>query len=246
MLNMKAMIFAAGMGTRLRPLTDTIPKALVEVAGKTLLERAILHLASQGVTYIVINVHHHADQIIRFVQNHGYFGLNIFFSDESNELLETGGGLLKAEKHLIGKEPFVVINSDVISNINIPDMMEAHKKNKALVTLAVRNRPQSSRQLLFDENRHLCGKTDRNKGLVQISLEKPNLSEFAFSGIQIVSPEWFSKQKYSGKFSIIDAYLELCKTNKIIAFLHDDDYWFDVGSIEKIEEAEKFFSNGKR
>jgi NDP-sugar pyrophosphorylase family protein len=239
---MKAMLFAAGLGTRLKPLTDTIPKALVVVAGKTLLERAIIHLASQGVTYIVINVHHHAEQIIRFVQNHGNFGLDIYFSDESNELLETGGGLLKAANHFIGNQPFVVINSDVISNINIPDMMEVHKKSKALVTLAVRNRPESSRQLLFDEDRLLCGKIDKKKGTKLLSVEKPDLREFAFSGIQIVSPEWFSKQSYSGKFSIIDAYLELCKTNKIIAYLHDNDYWFDAGSVEKIEEA-NFYLN---
>jgi NDP-sugar pyrophosphorylase family protein len=238
---MKAMIFAAGLGSRLKPLTDNIPKALAVVAGKTLLERAVLHLASQGVTYIVINIHHHAEQIIQFIQSHRNFGLDIFFSDESDELLDTGGGLLKAEKHFIGTEPFVIMNADVISNINLNKMLDFHRQNDALITLAMRNRTESSRQLLFDIDGLLCGKVDRSKGIKILYSSDENIKELAFSGIHIVSPKWFELNKVSGKFSIIESYLELCQNNKIISYAHNEDYWFDVGSIEKLTEAENFF-----
>ncbi len=239
------MIFAAGLGSRLKPLTDNIPKALAVVAGKTLLERAVLHLASQGVTYIVINIHHHAEQIIQFVQSHSNFGLDINFSDESDELLDTGGGLLKAEKHFIGTEPFVIMNADVISNINLNKMLDFHRQNDALVTLAMRNRAESSRQLLFDIDGFLCGKVDRNKGIKILYSSDENIKELAFSGIHIVSPKWFELNKVSGKFSIIESYLELCQNNKIISYAHNEDYWFDVGSIEKLTEAESFFNKMK-
>lgn len=239
------MIFAAGLGSRLKPLTDNIPKALAVVAGKTLLERAVLHLASQGVTYIVINIHHHAEQIIQFVQSHSNFGLDIYFSDESDELLDTGGGLLKAEKHFIGTEPFVIMNADVISNINLNKMLDFHRQNDALVTLAMRNRAESSRQLLFDIDGLLCGKVDRNKGIKILYSSDENIKELAFSGIHIVSPKWFELNKVSGKFSIIESYLELCQNNKIISYAHNEDYWFDVGSIEKLTEAESFFNKMK-
>jgi len=237
---MKAMLFAAGLGTRLKPLTDTVPKALAVVAGQTLLERTIFHLASQGVNYFVINVHHHAEQIIRFVQNHGYFGLDIYFSDERAELLETGGGLLKAKNHFVGVEPFVVMNTDVISNINLAKMIEQHHTQNAFVTLAVRNRPESSRQLLFNENGLLCGRVDKKKEEKKILYPDENLREMAFSGIHIVDPKWFEINTLSGKFSIIDSYLELCKNNKIISYLHNEDYWFDAGTQEKFFEAETF------
>jgi MurNAc alpha-1-phosphate uridylyltransferase len=240
---MKAMLFAAGLGTRLQPLTDKIPKALAVVAGQTLLERAIFHLAEQGVNYFVINVHHHANQIIEFLQNHGSFGLDIYISDETNELLETGGGLLKAANHFSGNEPFVVINADVICNIDIVKMMDAHKTTNSLASLAVRNRPQSSRQLLFDEDGQLCGRINRNKNERQISIEYPIFEEKAFSGIHILSPKWFELTTHKGKFSIIDSYLELCKNNTIQAYAHDEDFWFDVGSIEKLSEAEGYLSN---
>jgi NDP-sugar pyrophosphorylase family protein len=238
---MKAMIFAAGLGSRLKPLTDNIPKALAVVAGKTLLERAVLHLASQGVTYIVINIHHHAEQIIQFIKSHRNFGLDIYFSDESDELLDTGGGLLKAEKHFIGTEPFVIMNADVISNINLNKMLDFHRQNDALITLAMRNRTESSRQLLFDIDGLLCGKVDRSKGIKILYSSDENIKELAFSGIHIVSPKWFELNKVSGKFSIIESYLELCQNNKIISYVHNEDYWFDVGSIEKLTEAENFF-----
>ena len=240
-INMKAMLFAAGLGTRLKPLTDKIPKALAVVAGKTLLERAITHLASYGVNYIVINIHHHGDQIIEFLQNRVNFSLDIHISDETAELLETGGGLMKAANHFSGNEPFVVINADVISNINISKMMDVHKTKNAFATLALRNRPESSRQLLFDENGQLCGRINRSKNERIISIDKPCLSEKAFSGIHILSPKWFELTTQQGKFSIIDSYLDLCKNNTIQAYSHDEDYWFDVGSLEKLNEANEYF-----
>lgn len=235
---MKAMLFAAGLGTRLKPLTDKIPKALATVAGKTLLERAILLLKSHGVSYIVINIHHHADQIIEFVQKNDSFGLEIHFSDERTELLETGGGLLNASNHFAGKESFFVMNADVITNCNLERMYEQHQKANALITLALRNRPAGSRQLLFDENGFLCGRVDKKKGEKQLVNDKKNLLELAFSGIHVVDPKWIDLNTYTGKFSIIDSYLELCANHKIIAHLHDEDYWFDAGSVDKLQEAE--------
>ena len=230
---MNAMLFAAGLGTRLRPLTDNQPKALVTVAGQTLLERSIHLLAMQGVTRIVINVHYHAGQIVNFVQNQGYFGLDIQFSDEREELLETGGGLLKAAPLLNNGKPFIVLNSDIICNIDFAKMLKTHLDNRALATLAVRDRAESSRQLLFDEQGLLGGWENRKTAE---SLLKP----LAFSGIHILNPEWFELCSQRGKFSIIDSYLELGRKWPIVTHRHDEDYWFDVGSIEKLAEAETF------
>lgn len=234
------MLFAAGLGSRLKPLTDDLPKALVSVAGQTLLERSIHLLASQGVEEIVINIHFYGDRIVDYVKDYGHFGLDIRFSDESAELLETGGGLLKAADYFKGTEPFIVLNSDIITNINFSKMMASHIKSGALATLAMRKRPESSRQLLFDENGMLCGRTDRKKGEEQLMVDKPGLKSLAFSGIHILSPQWFDLVTQKGKFSIIESYLELCKDHKIIAYQHDSDYWFDVGSVEKLLDAEIF------
>ncbi len=237
---MNAMIFAAGLGSRLRPITDQLPKALVVVAGQTLLERAIHLLAMQGVSRIVINVHHHAEQIVSFVQNQGYFGLDIQFSDEREELLETGGGLLKAAPLLNNGKPFIVLNSDIICNIDFAKMMKSHIDKKAFATLAVRERPESSRQLLFDEQGLLGGWENRKTAECILFKEESLLKPLAFSGIHILNPEWFELCSQRGKFSIIDSYLELGRKWPIVTHRHDEDYWFDVGSIEKLAEAETF------
>jgi NDP-sugar pyrophosphorylase family protein len=242
---MKAMLFAAGLGTRLKPLTEKIPKALAVVDGLTLLERAISLLLLQGVNYIVINIHHHAEQIVEFVKKHDSFGVEIHFSDERAELLETGGGLLLASSHFVGMESFIVMNADVITNCNLKKMFDQHQKSNALVTLAVRNRPESSRQLVFDKNGYLCGRVDKKKGEKRLLANKFKLRELAFSGVHIVNPAWFDLNPFSGKFSIIDSYLELCADHKIIAHLHDEDYWFDAGSMEKLQEAELFLKRIK-
>jgi MurNAc alpha-1-phosphate uridylyltransferase len=239
---MNAMIFAAGLGTRLQPLTNNVPKALVYVNKQTMLERCILFLADKGVSKMVINIHHHAEKIVQFIENHGYFGLDIYFSDERAELLDTGGGLLKAEKFLKEEEDFIAINVDVLSNIDLNKMIEFHKSNKALVTLAVRNRPESSRQLLFDDSGFLKGRKNKKTNESILLENNTELTELAFSGIHIINKEWFQLQTLSGNFSIIESYLELAKTQKIIAFRHDEDYWFDLGSEEKIKEAEFYLT----
>jgi NDP-sugar pyrophosphorylase family protein len=239
---MNAMIFAAGLGTRLQPLTNDKPKALVYVGNQTMLERCIFFLAGQGITKMVINVHHYGEKIIQFIENHGYFGLDIFFSDERAELLDTGGGLLKAEQFLNPEEDFIAINVDVLTNIDINKMLEFHKSNKALATLAVRNRPESSRQLLFDNSGILKGWKNKKSNESILVNKDAELTELAFSGVQIISKEWFGLQTLNGNFSIVKSYLELAKSQNILAFRHDEDYWFDLGSEEKIKEAEFYLT----
>jgi len=237
---MNAMLFAAGLGTRLQPITDKTPKALVSVAGKTLLERAVQLLAAQGVTKIVINVHHHAEQIVQYVKSQGYFGLTIHFSDERNELLDTGGGLLKAAPWLRNDGPFIALNADIITNIDFKKMMQTHLQHKALASLAVRDRPESGRQLLFDTEGLLGGWQNSKTGESILFKVENLLSPLAFSGAHIIDPEWFEQQTQRGKFSIIDSYLQLGREMAIVAHQHNEDYWFDVGSAEKLAEAEAF------
>ena len=237
------MIFAAGLGTRLKPLTDSIPKALVEVAGKSLLEHCILLLKNHGVNKIIINVHHHADQIISFIDSKVQFGIEILISDERDELLDTGGGLWKVRKELESTGPFFVVNADILSNIDLSRMMDQHLKTNTLATLAVRERKESSRQLLFDEVGNLGGWKNLKSGEEIILKKDEKLAPLAFSGIHIISPEWFDLNNQSGKFSIIDSYLELGKTHAIKSFRHDDDYWFDVGSPDKLNAANDFLKS---
>ena len=233
---MKAMIFAAGLGTRLQPLTDHIPKALVEVNGKSLLERVIERLKSTGVDHFVINVHHLSSQVIDFIERKDYFKTCIDISDESGQLLDTGGGLKKAACFLQGNEPFIVHNVDVLSDIDLNNMFEFHQKSGALATLAVRDR-DSSRKLLFDGSGDLTGwKNDNTHETIQIRPSHPSI-ELAFSGIHIISPGIFDLMKEEGVFSIIDVYLRLARSHQIKAFRHDDSMWLDVGSPEKLKKA---------
>ena len=240
---MNAMIFAAGLGTRLKPLTDSIPKALVEVNGITMLEHSINLLKKHGAKKIVVNTHHHADQINNFINSRNHFGIDIVISDERDELLDTGGGLWKARTELENAGPFFVLNADILSNIDLSRMMEQHLKTNAMATLAVRERIESSRQLLFSENGNLGGWKNLNSGEEIIFQNNDTLIPLAFSGIHIISPEWFELNNKSGKFSIIDSYLELGKTNSIKSYQHDEDYWFDIGSPEKLSSANDFFKS---
>ena len=233
---MKAMIFAAGLGTRLRPLTNNCPKALVYLGNQTLLERCIHLLAMQGVRTIVINIHHFGEQVIDFVKNHGSFGLDIRFSDERSELLDTGGGLLKAASLLGGTEPIIVINVDIFTNIDLKKMMQAQLQSKALATLAVRNR-DSSRKLLFDKDGQLSAWKNLKTGEVKVAREAADSIPWAFSGIQIISPQWFELVNRTGKFSIIDAYLDLAVAQKVLAYPHDADLWADLGTLKALEKA---------
>lgn len=238
---MKAMIFAAGLGTRLRPLTNDRPKALVEVLGKTLLQHAIEHLKRFGITDIVVNIHHFGAKVLEVLQSNQNFGCNIIISDERAALLETGGGLLKAKAHFKGEEAIVIYNVDVLSNIDLLEMRHYHQENKALATLATRNR-ESSRYLLFNEHQELCGWTNtKTKEIRHVRLAN-NLQQYAFSGIHIINPVLLELITQEGKFSITDTYLELATHHKIMAYRHDQDYWFDVGKPERLAAASKFLS----
>jgi NDP-sugar pyrophosphorylase family protein len=236
---MKAMILAAGLGTRLRPLTDDRPKALVEVAGRTLLEITLARLRSFGVREVIVNVHHFADMIVEYLKKND-FGMRIEVSHETT-LLDTGGGLKKAAPFFLEntsdqKTPFFVHNVDVISTIDLDRMLRVHNKNKALATLAVQDR-ESSRYLVFDQKLRLCG---RQLGPNRSQLVRPvaQVQRLAFSGIHVISPVLFSLMKEEGAFSITDAYLSLAtKGADIVGFRADEYCWRDVGSLPSLRQA---------
>lgn len=234
-----AMIFAAGLGTRLRPLTLNKPKAMVKVNGLPLLERAILKLKKENFHRLIINIHHFGHQILDFLQEHNNFGIEIIISDEREQILETGGGLLKA-KPLLGDTPFLVYNVDIITNTNLEQLYNFHLQNDCLATLAVRKRA-TSRYLLFDDNNMLSGWKNIQTNEAIFLNDSTQLKQWAFSGIHVIDPKIFEYMpSHLSKFSIIDTYLEAGKDEKIIAFPHDEDYWWDVGKPEKLIEAEAF------
>ena len=238
---MKAMILAAGMGTRLQPFTNEHPKALVEVNGKTILQRNIEYLAGFGIRDLVINVHHFADQVEAYLKEHGNFHSRISVSDEREMLLETGWGLKKAAPFLREeKEPFVVMNVDVLTDLDLSALVREHRKTKALVTLAVTTRV-TSRYLLFDELLHLCGWKNERTGEQKISRDTSKYYPKAFSGIHVISPAIFPLITLDGRFSIIDLYLELARTQQILAFDHSNTRYIDVGRPASVAEAEKLF-----
>jgi N-acetyl-alpha-D-muramate 1-phosphate uridylyltransferase len=235
---MKAMIFAAGLGTRLKPYTNTMPKALVPVAGVPMLEILIRHLQKNGIQDILINVHHFAGLVIGFLKQNHNFGANITISNEEDSLLDTGGGLKKASWFFNDQQPFLVQNVDVITDVNYRDMLAFHNKNKALATLAVCNRT-TSRYFLFDEQMQLSGW--ENTKTAEIKMARPgiqNLKRCAFSGIHIIDTAIFSSMNKEGKYSIIDTYLELAATHKIIGFEHNRENWVDMGKPEELKKAE--------
>ncbi|WP_018674983.1 nucleotidyltransferase family protein [Riemerella columbina] len=236
---MKAMIFAAGKGTRLKPFTNHHPKALAVVNGVTLLERNIKYLQSYGVQDFVINVHHFGNQIIEFLRDNDNFGARIEISDEHEALLETGGGLLFAKPYLEKEPYFLVMNADILTDLNLTELISKHKASKSLATLAVSDR-ESSRKLLFDDEMALQGWVNKKTGEQKLACENKRLRELAFSGIHCMSSEIFSKMTRSGKFSIIDEYLDLMKEKHIIGFEHSATL-IDVGKPEAIAQAEKKF-----
>lgn len=237
---MKAMIFAAGLGTRLKPFTDSHPKALARVNNKTLLERNIEYLKTFGIKEIVINIHHFPDQITAYLKSNNYFNCNINISDETDALLETGGGLKKAACMLKGSEPFLVMNVDILTNLNIGKMIAFHKRNNALVTLAVTSRI-TSRYFLFNENDELCGWKNIKTGETIVKRNDKELISKAFSGIHIIDPGIFDYLNQDGKFSIVEAYLDLCESNRILGYDHSHDLLIDVGKPDAVEKAEELF-----
>ena len=238
---MKAMILAAGLGTRLKPFTDKHPKALALVNNKTLLQRNIEYLAKFGIKDVIVNVHHFPQQIKKLVEKNKGFGSKIAISDESDAVLETGGGLKKAAWFFKkDKLPFVVMNVDVLTDMNLGEMIEQHKNLQPLATLAVTTR-KTSRYFLFDEMPNLCGWKNEKTGEQKISREATQFFEKAFSGIHVISPEIFSLMKNEGKFSMVDAYLGLATAHIITAFDHSNTKFIDVGKPESILKAEELF-----
>lgn len=233
---MKAMIFAAGLGTRLRPLTNDRPKAMVEIDGMPLLEIIIRRLRHYGYTDIIVNVHHYAKMIVDFLAKKKNFGIDITISDETEMVLETGGGLQKAA-WFFQDEPFLVHNVDILTNLNYHDLLHFHKENKAITTLAIRNR-QTSRYLLFDKKNVLSGWKNIKTGEVRMSRgEAENKQPFAFSGVHIIEPELLKCFTRTGKFSIIDTYLDVAKNNIITGYDHTDSIWLDVGKPDSLAKG---------
>lgn len=233
---MKAMILAAGRGTRLQELTKDTPKALIKAGGLSLLERLIIKMKVQGITEIIINVHHHANQIINFLEDKDHFGISIRISDEKEALLETGGGIFHAAP-LLGDEPFIVHNVDILSDIDLRTLYSYHLKNNALVTLAVKDR-KTSRYLLFDEDMRMQGWENRTTGEKIIPRHTgSSLQAFAFSGIHVIDPKIFELYNKTGSFSIIDTYLQLCTSQRIQAFTHNTGLWIDAGKPEGLKLA---------
>lgn len=238
---MKCLIFAAGLGTRLKPLTDTMPKAMVPVAGKPLIEHILCKVAAAGFDEAVINVHHFADQIIEFVARHD-FGLKIAISDEREALLETGGGIKKAQSLIGTAEPFLVHNVDILSNLNLSEFYRLHRRAD-LATLLV-SRRATNRYLLFDANRRLVGWTNLSTGEVKSpypDLDVTKCEKLAFAGIHVISPAVFKlMETWSGKFSIIDFYLSVCATQIIRGVEIPRMQMLDVGKVDSLREAEIF------
>ena len=237
---MQAMIFAAGLGTRLAPLTDNKPKALVNFLGKTMIENAAAKLVAEGCNRLIINVHHFADKMCEFIKTHD-FNAEVLISDESDFLLDTGGGILKAQELLKNEENTILYNVDIASNIDINALYDFHKKNSCIATLAVKDR-QSTRKLIFNDDNQLCGWKNYTSGEEKISrsFDSKLAKEYAFSGVSVISREIFSKITEQGKFSITNLFLRLAATEKIRGFLHSG-FWADLGTKEKLEKAEKEF-----
>jgi NDP-sugar pyrophosphorylase family protein len=237
---MKAMILAAGLGTRLKPFTNKHPKALAMVKGKTLLQRNIEYLASFNIKDVIVNVHHFANQIIDLIKANDGFGSSIIISDETHQVLETGGGLMRAKEFFDDNRSFVLLNVDILTNMNIDKMIQHHSSSKALATLCVSQR-KTSRYFLFDEEDNLCGWRNVNVNTETIVRPANTYIEKAFWGIHVISPQIFELIKREGKFSIVDAYMDVCKTQTIKAYDDVDAQFIDVGKPESIAIAEEMF-----
>jgi NDP-sugar pyrophosphorylase family protein len=243
---MKAMIFAAGTGSRLKPYTDHIPKALIPIDGKPMLEHIILKLKAAGFTEIIINVHHLGEQIIEFLADKDDFGITIHISDERDYLLDTGGGIKHAAQFLQGDEPFLVHNVDIISNVDLKALYQHHLDTNPLATLLVSKR-DTSRYLLFNKENKLSGW--RNKETGEVKSYYPDFdpsvhNEFAFNGIHVISPEIFEwMDEWTGKFSIINFYLAVCAKTPIQAFEQADLRILDIGKPDALELAQDFIKD---
>jgi N-acetyl-alpha-D-muramate 1-phosphate uridylyltransferase len=238
---LKAMILAAGLGTRFKPWTNSNPKALAIVNGKSLLQRNVEYLQKFGIKDIIVNVHHFADAVVDTINKNSGWGSNIKISDEREELLETGGGILKA-KPLLQGSPFITINVDILTDLNLKHFLSFHQQQNAVITLAVSDR-KTSRYLLFNKYGRLCGWRNTGDNFKEkIVVQAKDLFEKAYSGIAIYQPEVLNMISFSGKFSVIDVFMDLAPQIKIAAYNHSGDHWLDVGRPESVPEAEQMFS----
>lgn len=240
---MKAMIFAAGLGARLKPLTNNTPKALIPIAGKPMLEHVILKLKAAGFDQIVINIHHLGQQILDFLAANNQFGIQIYISDEQDYLLDTGGGIKKAARFLQGNEPFLIHNVDIISNVDLQALYNSHVKSDSLATLLVSQR-NTSRYLLFNQENKLCGWRNHETGEVKSYYPYFNpeqYNEYAFGGIHVISPDIFNwMEEWTGKFSIINFYLSICARTTIQGYLAENLRLLDIGKPETLAQADEW------
>ena len=243
---MKAMIFAAGLGTRLRPLTDHMPKALVRVAGTPMLQRVILRLKEAGFDDLVINIHHFGEQILDFLKVNNDFGVRIRISDERGELLDTGGGILKARPLLDDGKPFLIHNADILTNIDLAAFYRHHVESGADATLLTNHR-QTSRYLLADEHDRLCGWVNKSTGETLPGgtvYQEGRYHELAFGCVHVLSPSVFDYMgggRWNGKFPIIPFYIDICRQARIQCYPIDTEGWFDVGKPETLAQAEAYY-----
>jgi NDP-sugar pyrophosphorylase family protein len=240
---MKAMIFSAGLGTRFKPWTDKHPKALALVNGKSLLQRNIEYLQEYGIKDVIVNVHHFAGQIIDAVKKNNAWKSNIIYSDEINEVLETGGGLLKAEELFTPSEKFITCNVDILTDLDLKKLIAFHEQHKPLISFAVTDR-KTSRYLLFDNTNRLCGWRNTKTGEEKLSIKKQDLIEKAYSCVVVFEYAIFDLMKqygFSGKFSLIDVYLALAADHLILGYDHSGDRFVDVGKLESLAIAESVF-----
>jgi MurNAc alpha-1-phosphate uridylyltransferase len=237
--SIQGMIFAAGLGTRFKPWTDTHPKALAVINGKSLLQRNVEYLQQYGITNVIVNVHHFSDQLIRAIQQNKGWGSHITISDETDAVLETGGGLKKAAP-LFTSGTIVIINADILTDLHLDQMLQHHQRQQSLATLAVTDRT-TSRYFLFNDDQLLCGWRNTKTGEEKISRTANSLLPKAFSGIHIIDRRLVSMIKQEGKFSMVDVYLDLARTERIKAFDHTGSKFIDVGKPESVAIAEELF-----
>jgi NDP-sugar pyrophosphorylase family protein len=242
---MRAMILAAGLGTRLRPFTNSIPKALLQIKGHTLLELQFRKLKAAGFKKIIINIHHHAKLIEDYLKQNSNFGCEVELSDESEKLLDTGGGFKKASWFFKDSSPFLIHNVDILSNINLADLYIYHSETNALATLAVMER-KSTRYFVFDEEKKLVGWKNEKKGKSKV-VRKPigKIELLAFSGIQIIDTKLFKFFPSKDVFSLVDLYLAAAENDKIAVYNHSNDKWLDLGKKENLDRARIVFEEIK-
>jgi NDP-sugar pyrophosphorylase family protein len=236
---MKAIILAAGLGSRLNKLTFERPKALVEVNGITMLESLIKRLKSQGVTEFLINIHHHGQKIIDFLKHNNNFGAHITLSDERDILLNTGGAILKAKDFIAGNKPVLVHNVDILSNTSIDVLEKYHIDNRSIATLCIRKR-ETQRGLLFNNSMNLIGWMNKSTNQFRwVDKKQHEFNKFAFSGIYMIDPEFITELRFTDNFSIIDAWLDIANRKTIMGYVDNSSLWHDLGTIEKIKTAQR-------